>query len=43
MMKNGFYFMWRAPKKAKFNFKIYDVTDLTVNNYNTYIGQYLKK
>ena len=25
------------------NFKIYDATDWTANNYNTYIVQYLKK
>ena len=29
-------------KKAKINFKIYDVTDWTTNNYNKYT-QYLKK
>ena len=29
--------------KAKVNFKIYDVTDWTTNNYNTHIAQYLKK
>ena len=30
-------------KKAKVNLKIYDVTGWTTNNYNTYIGLYLKK
>ena len=30
-------------KKAIVNFKIYDVTDWTTNNYNTLIAQYLKK
>ena len=29
--------------KAKVNFKIYDVTDWTANDSNTYIVQYLKK
>ena len=33
----------RLDKKVKVNFKIYDVTDWTTNNYNTYIVQYLKK
>ena len=33
----------RVDKKATVNFKIYDVTDLTTNNYNTHIAQYLKK
>ena len=33
----------RLHKKAKVNFKVYDVTDSTTNNYNTYISQYLKK
>ena len=30
-------------KKSKLNFKIYDVTDWTANNYNTDIAQQLKK
>ena len=29
--------------KAKLNFKIYDVTDWTTNNYNTHIAQYLQR
>ena len=33
----------RLNKKAKVNFKIYDVTDWTRNNYNIHIAQYLKK
>ena len=33
----------RLYKKAKVNFKIYDVTDRTASNYNTHIAQYLKK
>ena len=33
----------RLDKKAKANFKIYDVTDWTRNNYNRYIAQCLKK
>ena len=44
------FFFWcfgyvekRLHKKAKVNFKIYDVTDWTTNNYNTDIVQYLKK
>ena len=30
-------------KKTKFNFKIYNATDWTANNYNTHIAQFLKK
>ena len=30
-------------KKAMVHFKIYDITDWTTNNYNTYIEQYLNK
>ena len=33
----------RLDKKAKINFKLYDVTDQTTKNYNTYIAKYLKK
>ena len=33
----------RLNKKAKVNFKIYNVTDWTTNTYNTHIAQYLKK
>ena len=33
----------RLDKKAKVNFKIYDVTDWIKNNYNTHIVQYLTK
>ena len=35
----------RLDKKAIENFKIYDVTDWTTNNYNynTHIAQYFKK
>ena len=33
----------RLDKKAMVNFKIYDVTDGTINNYNTNIAQYLKR
>ena len=29
--------------KVMVNFKIYDVTNWTTNNYNTHIAQYLKK
>ena len=32
----------QLDKKAEVNFKIYDVTDWTANNYNAYIVQYLK-
>ena len=30
-------------KKAMVNFRIYDATDWTKNNYNVHIHQYLKK
>ena len=30
-------------KKVKINFKIYDVKNWKINNYNTYIAQYFKK
>ena len=30
-------------KKAMVNFKIYDVTDWRINNYNAHINEYLKK
>ena len=33
----------RLDKKAMVNFKIYDVTDWTINNYCTHIAQYLMK
>ena len=33
----------RLSKRAKINFKNYDVTDWAGNNYNTHIVQYLKK
>ena len=33
----------RLDKKAKFNFKVYDITNWQTNNYNTRIAQYLKK
>ena len=33
----------QLDEKASINPKIYDVTDWTTNNYNTYIAQYLKK
>ena len=32
-----------AYEKAMADFKIYDFTDLTVNNCNTHISQYFKK
>ena len=32
----------RLDKKAKVNFKIYDITDWTTNNCNTHIAQYLR-
>ena len=32
----------RLDKKVKINFKIYDVTDWTTNNYNTHIAKYLE-
>ena len=33
----------RLDKKAKVNFKICDVTDWEVSNYNAHIDQYIKK
>ena len=33
----------QLDKKAKVNFKFYDVTDRSVNNHNTHIVQYFKK
>ena len=33
----------RLDKRAMIDFKIYDVTDCTTNNYNTHITQNLKK
>ena len=38
----GYVKKW-LDKKAKVNFKIYDVTDWTTNIYNIYNVQYLKK
>ena len=31
----------RLDRKSMSNFKIYDVTDWTANNYNTHIDQYI--
>ena len=33
----------RLDKKGQVILRIYDVTDWTINNYNTYIIQYLEK
>ena len=33
----------RYDKRAKFNFKIYDVTGCITNNYKKHIYQYVKK
>ena len=33
----------RLDKKAKVNFRSYDVTAQTTDNYNSHISQYLKK
>ena len=33
----------QLDKKPRINFKIHDVTDWQINNYNTHIAQYLKK
>ena len=33
----------RCDKKAKVNFKIYDVINWKTTNYNTHIAQYLKE
>ena len=38
----GYVAKW-FDKKVKVNFKTFDVTDLTTNNYNTDITWYLKK
>ena len=38
----GYVEKW-LDKKAMGNFKIYDITDWTTNDDNTYIVQYLKK
>ena len=37
------YIETRLEMKTKVNFKIYDVTDGTTNNYNTHIAEYLKR
>ena len=37
------YIQKQLDKKAKENFKPFDVTDCTTNNNNTRIPQYLKK
>ena len=37
------YMEERLDKKAKVNFKIYDITDWTRNNYTRHVTQYLKK
>ena len=39
----SFFVGKRLDQKAKFNFKIYDVTDWTANNCKTYAARYLKK
>ena len=33
----------QLDKKAKVEFKIYDVTEWETNNYNTHTAQYIKK
>ena len=33
----------RLDQKAKFSFKVYDITDWITNNYNTHNAQYLKE
>ena len=55
VMKNVFHFVLkfypdfidhvgkRLDKKAKVDFKIYDVTNWTINNCNTDLARYLKK
>ena len=50
MMKNAFYFSWKAlfvlkifNKKGKVNFKFHDVTDWLENNRNTDISRYFEK
>ena len=37
------YVKKRLNKKAIFDFKIYDVTDWTTNNYDPHITQYLQR
>ena len=37
------YIKKRIDKKAKVNFKIYDITNWNTNNNNTHIAEYLKK
>ena len=37
------YIEKRVDKKPKINFKIYDITGWTTNNFDTYIVQYIKK
>ena len=37
------YIEKHLDEKYVVNFKIYDVTDWTINNYITHIAQYLKK
>ena len=38
----GYMDKW-LDKKAKINFKIYNLRDWEINYYNTHIAQYLKK
>ena len=38
-----FFIEKRPGKKSMVNFKIYDITEWTTNNYNTHIVHYLKK
>ena len=37
------YVVKQLDMEAKYNFKIYGVTDWTTNNYNSFIVQHLKK
>ena len=41
MKKKDFYFKFKDLAMA--NFKSYDATDWSLNNYNTCIAQYIKK
>ena len=54
MIKKCFFFVLKAlvvfgyvekclDKKAEVNFKFFDITDWTANNYNGHIAQYLKR